>query len=124
MSKKIPSQFSVGSGVRIVRVAFPGLPSHTRCIGKTGIVQKYEPSVGAVVVLIEDGSTRVCFPENLEVISKSNPPASRLAANGCQSGNCEESSPKSELLSPDQDRSLSLLKRLLEFCNGLLPTDR
>ena len=75
MSKKIPSQFAVGSRVRIARVAFPELPSHVRCIGTTGIVQKHEPSVGAVVVLIEDGSTRVCFPENLEVISKISPPA-------------------------------------------------
>jgi hypothetical protein len=74
MSKEIPSQFAVGSRVRIVRAAFPELPSHVRCIGKTGIVQKHESSVGAVIVLIDDGSTRVCFPENLEVISKSGPP--------------------------------------------------
>ena len=68
MSKTIPPHFAVGARVRIVRAAFPELPSYKRCIGKAGVVQKHETDAGAVVILMEDGSTRVCFHENLELI--------------------------------------------------------
>jgi len=67
MDKKIPPEFSVGARVRVIAVTFPELPSHRRCLGKIGVVQKYETNVGAVTVLFDDGSVQVCFPENLEL---------------------------------------------------------
>ena len=70
MSKQITSQFAVGARVRIVRVTFPDSPSHAEFVGKTGSVQTYVTSVDAVVVLTDDGSTRVCSPENLELIKR------------------------------------------------------
>jgi len=69
MNKQIPLQFAVGARVRIVRVTFPDWPSHAESVGKIGSVQMHVTSVG-VVVLIDDGSTRVCFPENLELIER------------------------------------------------------
>jgi ribosomal protein L21E len=68
MSTQIPLQFAVGARVRIVRVTFPDSPSHAAFVGKTGSVQAHVTSGGAVVVSIDDGSTRVCSPENLELI--------------------------------------------------------
>jgi ribosomal protein L21E len=70
MSKQIPLQFDVGARVRIVRVTFPDSPSHAEFVGKTGSVQTHVTSADAVVVSIDDGSTRVCFPENLELIER------------------------------------------------------
>jgi hypothetical protein len=70
MSNQIPLQFAIGARVRIVRVAFPDSPSHAAFVGKTGSVQAHVTPAGAVVVLIDDGSTRVCSPENLELIER------------------------------------------------------
>jgi ribosomal protein L21E len=70
MSEQITSQFAVGARVRIMRVTFPDSPSHAEFVGKTGSVQRHVPSARAVVVSIDDGSTRVCLPENLEVIER------------------------------------------------------
>jgi hypothetical protein len=69
MTKQIPLQFAVGARVRIVRVTFPDSPSHAEFVGKTGSVQTHVTSAGVVLVLIDDGSTRVCFPENLELMA-------------------------------------------------------
>jgi hypothetical protein len=68
LKKEIPPQLVEGARVRIIRVRFGESSSHQQFVGKTGIVQKREIGIGAVVVLLNDGSTRVCFPENLEVI--------------------------------------------------------
>jgi ribosomal protein L21E len=68
MNKEIPPQFAVGARVRIVRVTFSTSQPHSEFIGKIGKVQKLVPSIGAVVVLTDDGATRVCFPENLELM--------------------------------------------------------
>jgi ribosomal protein L21E len=70
MSKQITSQFAVGARVRIVRVTFPDSSSHAEFVGKTGTVQTHVTSFSAVVVLVDDGSTRVCSPENLELIER------------------------------------------------------
>ena len=70
MSEQSPLQFAVGARVRIVRVTFPDSPSHVAFVGKTGSVQTHVTSFDAVVVSIDDGSTRVCSPENLELIER------------------------------------------------------
>jgi ribosomal protein L21E len=70
MSEQIPLQFAVGARVRILRVTFPDSPSHAAFVGKTGSVQTHVTSADAVVVSIDDGSTRVCSPENLELIER------------------------------------------------------
>jgi hypothetical protein len=68
MSKEIFAQFPVGARVRIMRVKFPN--SQKQFVGKTGTVQTHVPSVGSILVLLDDGSTRVCLPENLELIGE------------------------------------------------------
>jgi hypothetical protein len=68
MSKEIPTQFPIGARVRITRVKSPD--SQKQFIGKTGIVQAHGTSFGSIVVLLDDGSTRVCVPENIELIGK------------------------------------------------------
>jgi hypothetical protein len=70
MSNQIPLQFAMGARVRIVRVTFPHSPSHAAFVGKTGSVQTHVTSADAVVVSTDDGSTRVCSPENLELIER------------------------------------------------------
>jgi hypothetical protein len=60
-------QFIAGTRVRIARVAFPNLPSHQQYLGKSGVVLRHDEKTGSVVVLLDDGSTRVCFAENLEL---------------------------------------------------------
>jgi hypothetical protein len=70
LSPQIPPQFTVGAPVRIARVASSDQPTREKFVGKTGTVQSIAASVGAVVVALDDGSTRVCLPENLELIER------------------------------------------------------
>jgi hypothetical protein len=69
MNQEIFIQFPIGARVRIMRVKFPN--SQKQFVGKTGTVQTHVTSVGSMIVLLDDGSTRVCLPENVELISPS-----------------------------------------------------